>query len=591
MSTPTYARYLQSDKGTYIEELIAGSINPEPSGTNYHVYIRENDTLQTSSRIRVGETPNQVDIHPDGITQVFSTTPTGVSCLQPLDMNSKKIVNVLDPTANQDAATKNYVDSAVSGTVSASDDQIITYQAGTLTGDSSLTYDLTNNVLKTADNHTTLGATIGSILGGNFNTISAIGSTCISGSNATSSNNYTITLGGTTPIASGLRGITIGGESPTASGQDSIACGKNSIASGPRSICSGDGNTASGANAVCTGGLGSATNSNCFTSGRENIASGLHSCALGYQTRASNTACFSTGNSSTASGLYSAVIACNGSTASGSVSFAQGSSSLASATNSVAMIRGNVSGDHSAAIGYLAETSGDGSVVLGHVINNDDGSITLGAVRYTSTISNISTTSSGKFHAVAENLGSYDDGHVLHAGPGASLRTCSTKSDTASNTLTWSYSPGTAGNWTSAGAATPITHIAGALNHISGYGFADVEEYTATLTFSGPWLTPISSVNVYEKRIGNWVQMHISPFTAVATIPSTITSGTLTANFYPLIDVAMPIQVLNNSSENVGLLLVKSTGTIEIFYDILEGGFTGVGTTGLKRGCSITYRV
>ncbi len=482
MSTDSYSTYLEGNKGTYIEKLYAESITHLDTGTNYHVYIKENDTLQTSSKIRVGETPNQVDIHPNGIDQVLSTNPTGVSILQPLNMNAQAINAVLDPVLAQDCATKSYVDSTISGTVSASDGQIITYQGGVLTGDTSLTYDLTNNVLKTADNHTTLGATIGSILGGNFNTISAIGSTCISGSNATSSNNYTVTVGGLNPTASGLRSITLCGENPSSTGQDSIACGKLTFASGPRSICSGDQNIASGANAIAGGGFNFATNSNTFVMGRDNTASGLHSCALGYQNTATNTACFATGNNSDATGLYSAVIASNGSTASGSVSFAQGSSSQSSATNSVGMIRGNVSGDHSAAIGYLAETSGVGSVVLGHVINNDGGSITLGASRYTSTIANVSTTSSGKFHAVAENLGSYDDGHILHAGGAASLRTCSTKSDTASNTLTWSYTPGTAGNWTSVGAPTPITHIAGALNHISGYGFADVEEYTGSIT-------------------------------------------------------------------------------------------------------------
>lgn len=114
MATTTYSQYLQGNKGTYIENLIAGSINPEPSGTNYHVYIRENDTLQTSSRIRVGETPNQVDIHPNAVDQVFSTTPTGVSILQPLNMNAQAITAVLDPVAAQDAATKAYVDASSS---------------------------------------------------------------------------------------------------------------------------------------------------------------------------------------------------------------------------------------------------------------------------------------------------------------------------------------------------------------------------------------------------------------------------------------------------------------------------------------------
>ena len=41
---------------------------------------------------------------------IFYLNPSGDSSLNGLTMNGKKITNVTDPTANQDAATKAYVD-------------------------------------------------------------------------------------------------------------------------------------------------------------------------------------------------------------------------------------------------------------------------------------------------------------------------------------------------------------------------------------------------------------------------------------------------------------------------------------------------
>ncbi len=144
MSGNSYSEYHQGNKGTYIESLVAGSITPESSGTNYHVYIRENDTLQTSSRIRVGETPNQVDIHPNAVDQVLSTTPTGVSILQPLNMNAQAINAVLDPVLAQDCATKAYVDSS-SGAVALDSVLLAGNSAGATAID--MNSNLINNVL------------------------------------------------------------------------------------------------------------------------------------------------------------------------------------------------------------------------------------------------------------------------------------------------------------------------------------------------------------------------------------------------------------------------------------------------------------
>lgn len=50
-------------------------------------------------------------IYPNTPTDTFVLNETGMSTSQPVDMNNNKIVEVANPTAEQDAATKNYVDS------------------------------------------------------------------------------------------------------------------------------------------------------------------------------------------------------------------------------------------------------------------------------------------------------------------------------------------------------------------------------------------------------------------------------------------------------------------------------------------------
>ncbi len=59
-----------------------------------------------------------VNLRVDG-NAVISAAASAVDIYQPLDMNTQKINSVVDPTANQDAATKKYVDDNAGGTLTA----------------------------------------------------------------------------------------------------------------------------------------------------------------------------------------------------------------------------------------------------------------------------------------------------------------------------------------------------------------------------------------------------------------------------------------------------------------------------------------
>uniref|UniRef100_A0A6M3K555 Tail protein n=1 Tax=viral metagenome TaxID=1070528 RepID=A0A6M3K555_9ZZZZ len=63
-----------------------------------------------------GKTGANLNVNGSGVVEA---TASGVDIFQEVDMNSKKITSVLDPTSNQDAATKKYVDDNAGGTPTA----------------------------------------------------------------------------------------------------------------------------------------------------------------------------------------------------------------------------------------------------------------------------------------------------------------------------------------------------------------------------------------------------------------------------------------------------------------------------------------
>jgi len=144
---------------------------------------------------------------------------------------------------------------------------------------------------------------------------------------------------------------------PTTVGNSSFAANQNTIASGARSSAFGDSATASGQNS--------------FATGYQTIASGANAAAFGVATEASGAQSFATGFGSIASGGQS--MAVNGATASGTNSFAAGSSSIASGVNSFAVgLSTLASGNNSFSAGsgnrsklLNSITLGEGLVVTG----------------------------------------------------------------------------------------------------------------------------------------------------------------------------------------------------------------------------------
>jgi hypothetical protein len=75
-------------------------------GATDTVTVNLNDSITLSGSLTV----NGISTFNDAVTIDADTSITG-----DLNMNTAKIINLADPTANQDAATKNYVDSAIVG--------------------------------------------------------------------------------------------------------------------------------------------------------------------------------------------------------------------------------------------------------------------------------------------------------------------------------------------------------------------------------------------------------------------------------------------------------------------------------------------
>ena len=86
---------------------IAGGTNISTvAGATDTVTVNLNDSITLAGSLTV----DGISTFNDGVTIDADASITG-----DLDMNTAKIVNLADPTANQDAATKNYVDSAIVG--------------------------------------------------------------------------------------------------------------------------------------------------------------------------------------------------------------------------------------------------------------------------------------------------------------------------------------------------------------------------------------------------------------------------------------------------------------------------------------------
>ena len=112
-SAESYVFSVRGDSGTP-QTINSGNTLDIAGGTNISTVAGATDTvtvnLNDSITLAGSLTVDGISTFNDGVTIDADASITG-----DLDMNTAKIVNLADPTANQDAATKNYVDSAIVG--------------------------------------------------------------------------------------------------------------------------------------------------------------------------------------------------------------------------------------------------------------------------------------------------------------------------------------------------------------------------------------------------------------------------------------------------------------------------------------------
>ena len=119
-----------SDAQTLTNKTISDALKFNNGGSDSTIYANGNDlSIYADNNIYLNTNNSNIVLQPDGEAQVWGdrivteeanqlitnkSLGTGTQLSANLDANSNKIINLTDPTANQDAATKAYVDTQVS---------------------------------------------------------------------------------------------------------------------------------------------------------------------------------------------------------------------------------------------------------------------------------------------------------------------------------------------------------------------------------------------------------------------------------------------------------------------------------------------
>ncbi len=329
------------------QALYTNTTGSNNTAVGYQADVASNN-LTNATAIGNGATvsaSNTIQLGNASVTNV--NTSGALSIGGALNMNSHQINNVTDPTAAQDAATKNYVDNSVGATWG------LAGNSGTTPG---------TNYIGTSDNkslYLDVNGVPRLILNSNGSIQHDAGGWTARGADAVDfqdlhGNNVS------TQIASGDNSFAVGSGN-TASGAGSVAMGLGNTASGPSSVALGNSTVASGNTAFTTGflssasgagsvamGISSATGDYGFAEGYGASAS-TYGVAMGYQTSA-NSSSVAIGGNVAATGGYAVAIG-GGESVPGNVTIA--------------------SGDYGVAIGYEDTASGTASMALGqHAVTN-----------------------------------------------------------------------------------------------------------------------------------------------------------------------------------------------------------------------------
>ena len=259
-----------------------------------------------------------------------------------LDVGGNSIHDLIDPANSTDAATKNYIDTIISGL------SRVFIQNGTSQ--------------QTANFNISGSGTIGgnfSMSGGSILDAGTTGSTPASGTGVRLE-----WIPSTASFRAGYASSTQWDNSHI--GFCSAAMGNSPLASGAYSLAFGYFPIASGTYSVAMGAYDTALNTGATALGYATLAAGAYSTSLGYYSMAMGTASVALGRISTASGAYATALG-NFVTASGNMSTALGSQAVASGSGATAI--GNTttaSGTNSTAMGQHANTnSHQGAFVYG----------------------------------------------------------------------------------------------------------------------------------------------------------------------------------------------------------------------------------
>ena len=194
--------------------------------------IIQQDGSSNYGQLTVGD-GSSFNIRSNGVPLFLSTTGDDIKIFSALDINSKVLKNLVDPTNAQDAATKNYVDTKTSNIRTPATDNII------VSGDA-----LSGQSIVAGDNNTIVGSNVGTLLVAESNN-TLMGKSCgeklQSGSNSmygqTAGKNLTSGLNDCFGVAC-MRSIT--GQANSA--DKNSAFGRNSL----KNIVSGNNNIAMG---------------------------------------------------------------------------------------------------------------------------------------------------------------------------------------------------------------------------------------------------------------------------------------------------------------------------------------------------------